>query len=174
MTWPTGRARDGGLDQVPVPGAGALWLCGKRVTAPDPEAALRRAGGAEAIVCFNERAELLREHAAYVEWLDANDGGRALWFPVADLHAPGVEQATGWVDVMVDRLDAGQGLVLHCAGGIGRAPTMAICVLIALGMTAEAACDHVAAHRPMAGPEVGAQRDLVHAFARRLTTPGTR
>ena len=60
MAWPTGRNADGGLDQVPLPTtAGALWLCGKRVVGPDPEAALQRAG-ADTIVSFNERFELER------------------------------------------------------------------------------------------------------------------
>ena len=165
MAWPTGRNADGGLDQVPLPvTSGALWLCGKRVVGPDPEAALQRAG-ADTIVSFNERFELEREYPSYVEWLDLNVGARALWYPVPDLSAPVLGDAQRWVDEMVARLELGQGLILHCAGGIGRAPTMGTCVLVRLGMTPERALALVAASRPMAGPEAGSQRALVDAFA---------
>ena len=56
--WPGARARDGGIDRLPLPDtAGALWLCGKHVVGPDPVAALARVD-ATTIVCLNERYEL--------------------------------------------------------------------------------------------------------------------
>ena len=52
--------------------------------------------------------------------------------------------------------------VLICgAAGIGRAGTTAVGVLMILGISAEEAVAHVRAHRPMAGPEAGAQNDLI-------------
>lgn len=165
MTWPRGRSADGGLDRVDLPStSGALWLCGKRVVGPDPEAALERAS-ADTIVSFNERHELERDYPDYVVWLDRHLGERALWYPVPDLGAPLFSDARVWVDELVERLDRGDGLILHCAGGIGRAPTMGTCILVRLGMQPEEALAHVAASRPMAGPEAGSQRALVDAFA---------
>jgi hypothetical protein len=164
--WPA-RSVDGGLDRLPLPLEGAaLWLCGKRVVGPDPDAALRRADGADAIVCFNERSDLVREYPDYLDWLAANNGRRALWFPIPDLHAPALPEAETMVAAMVARLEKAEGLVLHCAGGLGRAPTMAVCVLIALGTPRVDALEQVRAHRPMGGPEAGAQDRLVTAFAR--------
>lgn len=147
-----------------------MWLCGKRVVGPDPAAALTRARGASTIVCFNERRELLRDYPDYVAWLDTNLDGQALWWPVPDLGAPALPDALVMVDTMVDRLDHGEGLILHCAGGIGRAPTMAACVLVALGMGSPEALEHIAAHRPMAGPEAGEQRVLVDDVETSLRT----
>ena len=120
---------------------------------------------AQTIVSFNERHELERDYPAYVDWLDRELGTRALWYPVPDLGAPSVEDARRWVDEMVGRLEAGEGLILHCAGGIGRAPTMGTCVLVRLGMSPDDALTLVAASRPMAGPEAGSQRLLVDDFA---------
>ena len=165
MGWIGPRSIDGGLDQLPLPAtSGALWLCGKRVVTPDPIAALERAGRADTIVCFNERAELEGAHPDYVAWLESNAGVAAVWHPIPDLHAPPLEEAQRVVADLVLRLDAGDGLVLHCAGGIGRAPTMAICVLIRLGMHASDAARLVAECRPTAGPEAGAQRTLIDSF----------
>ncbi len=175
-TWPRGRSLDGGIDDVELPGAsaGRLVLCGKHVVGPDPEAALARAE-ATVVVCLTERHELEDRYPDYVRWLRAETAGtvgstwasptaRALWCPIHDLHAPPLDVAVTLVDALRFRLDAGEGVLLHCGAGIGRAGTIAACVLVALGATAEEALTTVAHSRPMAGPENGPQRDLVDAF----------
>ena len=55
--------------------------------------------------------------------------------------------------------------------GIGRAGTMAAAVLMTMDVPADDALAIVAEHRPMAGPEAGAQRDLIDALAARYATP---
>lgn len=170
--WPRGRARDGGIDRVPLR-RGAMWLCGKHAVGPDPEAALTRVG-ATTIVCLTERHELDQRYPEYVAWLrdrgsDGRDGrlGRsaeALWFPIPDLHAPPFERARPFVAELVDRLDGGQRLLVHCGAGMGRAGTIAACVLVATGSDPTGVLDAVAAARPGAGPEVGAQQALVASF----------
>ena len=77
------------IDRIPLPStAGALWLCGRNDVGPDPEAALRWADGASTIVCLNHIDELAMRFPDYVEWLRANRGGRAIWFPIENYHAP--------------------------------------------------------------------------------------
>ena len=71
------------------------------------------------------------------------------------------------LDEMARRLEMGEHLLMHCAAGIGRTGTMAVCLLMRLGIPRDEALAHVAAHRPMAGPEVGAQLELVDALAAR-------
>lgn len=165
-SWPRGRARDGGIDRVPLPAGvrGSLYLCGKHAVAPDVEAVIESLG-VTTVVCLTERHELGERYPAYVSWLDANIGELALWMPIPDLHAP---QADDIVTLLADvraRLERGGTVLVHCAAGIGRAGTLATCLLITMGMDAGEALAHVAAHRPMAGPEVGAQRTLVDAIA---------
>ena len=48
--WPSGRGRDGGIDEIPLPGVpGRLWLCGKHFIGPDVEAAVAGAMRATAV-----------------------------------------------------------------------------------------------------------------------------
>ena len=98
-------------------------------------------------------------------WLETNAPDRARWSPIADMHAPPVDEALLLLADIRRRLIRGDGLLLHCAAGIGRSGTMAAALLITMGMSPEAAMDHVAAHRPMAGPERGVQRELLDAIA---------
>ena len=154
---------DGGIHEIPLPDLpGRLWLCGKHVVGPDPGGLLDRTG-ADTIVCLTERHELFDRDPHYVHWLAADP--RAVWFPVHDLHAPDIGRARPFYDGLLGRLRAGDGLIVHCGAGIGRAGTSAVALLVLHGWTVDDALAHVRAHRPMAGPEVGSQLDLVRTLA---------
>jgi hypothetical protein len=164
------RWRDGGLDQVPVADSpGELWLCGKHAVGADPEAALARIGGRGTIVCLNPRGELEDRYSNYVAWLREHSGGRALWFPIPDLHAPPLDDLRPLLAEIGTRLADGGHVLVHCGAGIGRAGTVAVCLLMEHGVGREDALAIVARHRPMAGPEVGAQRELVDELASTLS-----
>jgi hypothetical protein len=153
------RSRNGGIDRIPVPGApGALWLCGKHLIGPDVEAAVARVD-ADVVLCLNERHELEHRYPDYVAWLRVDP--RAWWVPVPDLHAPPLADAVALVDALGTHLDAGRTVLTHCGAGIGRAGTIAAALLVKMGVPAPHAIATVAAHRPMAGPEAGAQADLL-------------
>jgi protein-tyrosine phosphatase len=170
-TSPTERSRNGGADQIPLPPLcagrlGRLWLCGKHFIGPDPEAALHRVG-ADGAVCLSQASELADRYPAYVSWLRANQPGRAVWCPIPDLHAPDLAQAIDLLDDLRARLGSGQSLLMHCGAGIGRTGTVAAGLLITMGVPLSEAVARVGAHRPMAGPEVGAQTELLRALAAR-------
>jgi protein-tyrosine phosphatase len=153
------------VDEVPLPfGPGQPQPAGKHFVGPDPEAALARTGAA-AIVCLNELGELEDRYPEYVQWLVANQPGRAVWRPIHDMHAPAPEVATHLLAELHARLEAGDGLLVHCGAGIGRAGTMAAALLVTGGVALDEALRVVRASRPMAGPEVGAQLDLLRHLA---------
>ena len=165
MVWSDERSRNGGVDEVPLPdGLGRLWLAGKHYVGPDAELALRRTG-ADTIVCLNERHEFDDRYPAYLDWLRANAPDRAVWWPIADLHAPPIAEITPLLDDLLTRLRRGDGLLVHCGAGVGRAGTVAAALLVRAGLEVGAALERVAAHRPMAGPESDAQRALVAGAA---------
>ncbi|WP_420452202.1 protein-tyrosine phosphatase family protein [Ilumatobacter sp.] len=163
VTWPGGRSHDGGLDEITVPEhvPGRVFLCGKHVVGPDPEGVRQRLGGDVVVVCFNQRADIAR-YDGYADWLATSPDAR--WYEIPDLHAPRIDEAIGILDGIVGLLRDGRTVVMHCSAGIGRAGTMAVAVLMALGVPTEEALATVASQRPGAGPEVGAQRDLLDAL----------
>jgi protein-tyrosine phosphatase len=167
LAWLSRRQRDGSVDRIPLPEGvpGALWLCGKHAIAPDQHRVIDEVGGAATVVCLVERHELDDRYPGYVIWLQRPDAADSVWFPIPDLHAPTLLQATPFVDDLVRRLHAGETLIVHCGAGMGRAGTVAVCVLNRLGVALDDALRMVSEARPGAGPEVGAQRDLVEQFA---------
>ncbi len=168
------RSADGGLDRVPVPDVGAgLWLCGKHRIGPDHEAVLAEVSTAEGVapsdvrvVCLVEAHELTHRYDGYLRWLRGGDA-RAWWHPVHDLAAPPVDVAVALVDRIDAHLRAGGPVVVHCAAGIGRAGTVAAAVLVRAGRPVAEAVAHVAAHRPLAGPEAGGQAELLASLPAR-------
>lgn len=168
MSWRSERSRHGGVDRVEVPGlAGHLWLCGKHFIGPDHAAAIE-AVGADVVVCLNERHELADRYPDYVEWLRSGHE-TARWHPVPDLSAPPVDDAVALIDELVGELVAGRTVLVHCGAGMGRAGTVAAAVLVRRGLRPDEAVERVAASRPLAGPEAGAQEALLAALHARWT-----
>ena len=168
VAWPHGRARDGGIDQIPVDGvAGALFLCGKHAVGPDPDALLARVEGTT-IVCLNEGHELDDRYPAYVAWLVTNATRRAVHHPIPDFTAPALGDLAALVEDLYQRMVDGERVVVTCGGGIGRAGTIGAAVLMRAGVPRADAIATVRAHRPMAGPETGPQSDVLEAFEREL------
>lgn len=156
------------VDLIPLPRTdGSLWLCSLRDVAHDPEGMLTFTG-ATTIVCLNEREELDRREPSYVDWLRANQPGRALWFPIRNFRAESAAATMPFLRMIVERLEDGQGVVMHCAMGQGRAGTMAVCLLMVLGATEEEALHTVASHRVFAGPGESSQWALVDDVAREV------
>jgi protein-tyrosine phosphatase len=162
---------DGGIHEIPMPEPvrGRLWLCGKHAIGPDPEGLVQRVG-ADVVVCLNEEHELVDRYPGYVRWLRTQPSDRVIWYPIPDLHAPGREQFTPVLTDIVDRVVAGRRLVVHCGAGVGRAGTTAVAVLVSLAVPLDEALERVRRHRPAAGPEAGAQLELVRELHAHLTS----
>jgi protein-tyrosine phosphatase len=120
--------------------------------------------GAQVVVCLCERFELEERYPEYSQWLSAHAGGAARMFPVPDLHAPSVDEARAITGEVAGLLTSGRSVLMHCGAGMGRAGTMAAAVLMSAGVDLDDALHVVAASRPGAGPEAGAQMELLLAL----------
>src|SRR5262249_44704159 len=101
----------------------------------------------------------------YVAWLAANADQTAIWFPIPDLHAPSPDEVVPLLARLRQLISTGHSLLLHCGAGIGRAGTLAAALLMHMGIGRVPALSIVAEARPLAGPEAGAQADLLKHLA---------
>ncbi len=124
--------------------------------------------GVTRLVCLVTHEEL--EWAAVVDLRgECERRGIALRHePIRDQAAPGLEDAVALVDWLLHELAAGETVVMHCLGGLGRTGTIAACMLVARGLGADAAILAVRTARDPRAVETGTQEEFVRAFAARM------
>jgi protein-tyrosine phosphatase len=114
-----------------------------------------------AIVCLAEKDEIRDKSLEYLEALENGTVPCSVFpFEIPDRGAPENRDAF-WALAgdLARRLQAGEAVLIHCAGGVGRTATLAICVLLALGEPASAARSVVS--RAGSTVETAAQSQLV-------------
>lgn len=117
------------------------------------------------IVCLTPDAEIEEKAPAYLLAL-RGDGLRRPCerFDIADSRAPvDRERFREFLDRVGWRVCEGESVLLHCAGGIGRTGTFAVCLLVALGWTLRQAREAVA--RAGSRPESDEQNAFIRSFA---------
>ena len=118
--------------------------------------------GIERVICLVPPDELSDKSPLYARALKER---KTPWvhesFPVEDLEAPADRDAF-WTLARktARRLAEGETILVHCAAGIGRTGTFAVCVLLALGVTHAVAGASV--RRTGSGPQNAAQEEVVH------------
>jgi protein-tyrosine phosphatase len=88
-----------------------------------------------AIVCLSEEYEIRLKSAKYAEALETGTVPcSVLPFDIREGGAPEDRDAF-WVlaNDVANRLRAGEAVLIHCAGGVGRTAMLAVSVLLALG-----------------------------------------
>ncbi len=75
-----------------------------------------------------------------------------LWLPTDDDHAPTLEQLQAGVDFIRRNVEGGGKVYVHCAAGVGRAPTLAVAYLVDTGLDVDQAWALVRATRPFVTP----------------------
>jgi protein tyrosine phosphatase (PTP) superfamily phosphohydrolase (DUF442 family) len=75
-----------------------------------------------------------------------------LWLPTRDDHAPAIEDLRRGVTFISLIVQQGGKVYVHCASGVGRAPTMAAAYLTSSGLTPEQAIGAIQRVRPFIKP----------------------
>ncbi len=87
-----------------------------------------------------------------------------LWLPTDDDHAPTLDQLRQGVGFIRATLERGGRVYVHCASGVGRAPTMAAAYLVSTGLTPGEALALIRKTRPFIKP-TAAQVAALEQFA---------
>jgi predicted protein tyrosine phosphatase len=106
------------------------------------------------------------------EWDDQAAGiapPRYMHLKVIDNTPPTLEMLQAGVDFIKQEVSNGGKVYIHCAAGVGRAPTMGAAYLISKGMSPEDAIKHIRGIRPFIRP-TPAQIAQLQAFAAKLKT----
>lgn len=75
-----------------------------------------------------------------------------LHLPTEDHHAMDPAMLDEGLAFVMAHLDREEAVLIHCQHGIGRAPSLALCVLVARGMEPMAALSHMKDLRPVTSP----------------------
>ena len=89
---------------------------------------------------------------------------RYLHLPTVDDTPPALADLHTGVAFVAQEIDRGGGVYIHCAAGVGRAPTMAAAYLASTGVAAGQAWERIRAVRPFIRP-TPAQIEQVRQFA---------
>jgi protein-tyrosine phosphatase len=94
-----------------------------------------RSDAVGAIVCLNEKYEIREKSSKYADALETGTVPcSVLPFEIPEGGAPDNRDAF-WAlaNDVANRLESGESILIHCAGGVGRTAMLAISVLLALG-----------------------------------------
>ncbi len=118
-----------------VPGRLLLHSMPGRFEALDKVWQQVRSDAVGAIVCLTEQFEIRQKSFQYAEALEAGTVPcSVLPFEIREGGVPEDRDAF-WalVNDVANRLQSGQAVLIHCAGGVGRTAMLAVSVLLALG-----------------------------------------
>jgi protein-tyrosine phosphatase len=126
---------------VPVPGRLLLHSMPGRFEAIDRVWQQVRSEAIGAIVCLTEAFEIRLKSAQYAEALAAGSVPcDVLPFEIREGGVPQDRDAFwGLANDVANRLQGGESVLIHCAGGVGRTAMLAVSVLLALGETVQQA-----------------------------------
>ena len=147
------------------------------------------------MVCLLTDAEIQMRYPDYVHWLQRHAAAspasaalppaaatpaaaavspapaapHAIWLPVIDGEITNDEDVVDTVSQVVERLQDGHGVVVHCGAGMARTAVVCILAMVALGAESEVAAVEFRQARPGGGPDGPAQEKQIARLASRFS-----
>ncbi|MEL6745143.1 MAG: dual specificity protein phosphatase family protein [Pseudomonadota bacterium] len=152
--------------EIPQTRSGRLFI-GPRPEAPNLQSWAQKAKqfGVDGVVCLMTLEEMQAKGISAEQDALAQHEIAFTHFPIADFGPPKVvEHFRTLITGLNDSLRSGQTVLVHCAGGIGRAGTTCSCVLVGQGETPDQAIEIVSQARGHPVPETQAQLAFVRDF----------
>lgn len=143
-------------------------LCAMPMPAPDQldeTMSAMRQRNISIVVCLLEAQEMLKLGLQNESTACEAAGMAFRHFPIADFGVPQLNQLRTLVKELSEALAAGENVLVHCRGGIGRTGLVCTCILTASGMQAHDAIELVSNQRGCKVPETPAQLAMVTEFA---------
>ena len=156
---------------VPTPGRGKIFIM------PHPPAqemnaifADLRQQGATHVVSLMEPSEAKKIGLDQEEEACTEAGLAFLNYPVVDFGLPDKSEFQNLIFDLIQHLNTGAGLAVHCHAGIGRSGITVCCLLIAQGIAPDIAIQTVSTARGKPVPDTDGQTAFIRQF--RLATIG--
>lgn len=124
--------------------------------------------GTDVLVCLLEQREMVSLNIGGLLREAPARALRTLWMPIRDMSIPDDARALRMLLAEIGRAeDRGERVVVHCAGGLGRAGTVAGCYLVDRGMGVTEALSALREARGPRCPETLEQVAFIRAWAMR-------
>ena len=155
---------------VPTPWRGRLGVASRPRGGDwlDDELLAWREEGVDAVVSLlesREETELVLER----EPLAAQAAGLSfISFPIPDRGLPQFDKTESLVSSLIDEMEAGRSILVHCRQGIGRAALIAMAALALAGENPESSFENIGTARGAAVPDTEEQRQWGTEFAERF------
>jgi Cyclin-dependent kinase inhibitor 3 (CDKN3) len=138
---------------LPLPEGGRIGLCRLPGRSNDlaGDMSVIREWKPAIVVSMTEAAEIAESGSEDLPALLAASGIDWRHFPVVDFGVPEAAMQPQWAALSAElhaRLDAGEGVLLHCMGGLGRSGMIALRLAVERGEGAEAALARLRMVRP--------------------------
>ena len=162
------------IDEVPLGlagGGGRLFVTNFSAVGPDPQAALDRVGATVLVSMLTEHEIELR-YPEYRIWLEARGDSaaipRGLWLPTPDGGVTGDADVLDLIGHVVDSLDAGDHVLVHCGAGMARTAVVGILTMVAFGAEPRNAALDFRIARPGGGPDGRPQERQISRLTERV------
>ena len=148
------------------PWAGKLAVCSRPRAGWFLEDDLRhlRDAGYTVVVSALTPEEVVRAELERVPELSAALGLEFAHFPVGNLQVAPRDYAHPRLLEWGERLNAGEGIAIHCWASVGRGPTLAAALLMLAGLDAETSWARLEGSRGRAVPDTLEQRGWAESF----------